>query len=44
MSDAERRPCPVWIGVIGGAIFTVLGPVMSVVGIMTIIAAINQKR
>ncbi|MGE5195648.1 MAG: hypothetical protein ACM3U2_24405 [Deltaproteobacteria bacterium] len=33
-----------WIGIIGGAIFTVLGLVMSVVGIFAIIAAINQKR
>jgi hypothetical protein len=33
-----------WIGIIGGAIFTVLGLVMSVVGVIAIIAAINKPR
>lgn len=32
-----------WIGIIGGAIFTVLGLVMSVVGTIGIIAAIQGK-
>jgi len=33
-----------WIGIIGGAIFTLLGLVMSVVGVFAIIAVINEKR
>jgi hypothetical protein len=33
-----------WIGIIGGSIFTVLGIIMSIVGIFGIIAAINQPR
>jgi hypothetical protein len=33
-----------WIGIIGGAIFTVLGLIMSIVGLVSIIAAMNQRR
>jgi hypothetical protein len=33
-----------WIGIIGGSIFTILGLVMSVVGVFAIIAAFNEKR
>lgn len=33
-----------WIGIIGGSIFTILGLIMSVVGIFGIIAAISEAR
>ncbi len=33
-----------WIGVIGGAIFTVLGLVMSILGLIGIIGALQQPR
>jgi hypothetical protein len=42
-SPQVRGQVHAWIGIIGGAIFTILGLVMSVVGVFAIIAAFNQK-